>query len=74
MKATTAFSALLAARSAAGLTLDLQDQNSIKSAARTCADGMLSFYKGNVTGGIPGLLPGPYYWWEAGAMFGAMVE
>lgn len=74
MKATAAFSALLAARSAAGISLDLNDPNSIKSAARTCADGMLSFYKGNLTGGIPGLLPGPYYWWEAGAMFGAMVD
>lgn len=74
MKATAAFSALLAARFAAGISLDLNDPNSIKSAARTCADGMLSFYKGNLTGGIPGLLPGPYYWWEAGAMFGAMVD
>lgn len=35
---------------------------------------MMNYYKGNVTGGIPGLLPGPYYWWEAGAMFGAMID
>lgn len=48
--------------------------DSIKRAARTCADGMMSFYNGNQTGGIPGLLPGPYYWWEAGAMFGSLID
>ena len=35
---------------------------------------MMNYYKGNVTGGTPGLLPGPYYWWEAGAMFGALID
>ncbi|KAF2209244.1 glycoside hydrolase family 76 protein [Cercospora zeae-maydis SCOH1-5] len=74
MKAAPVLGALLAARSAVAIDLDINDQNSIKAAARACADGMMSFYKGNVTGGIPGLLPGPYYWWEAGAMFGAMVD
>lgn len=34
----------------------------------------MDWYAGNETGGIPGLLPGPYYWWEAGAMFGAMID
>lgn len=34
----------------------------------------MKYYNGNQTGGIPGLLPGPYYWWEAGAMFGAMID
>jgi mannan endo-1,6-alpha-mannosidase len=35
-------------------------------------------YKGNESGQIPGLLPPPdasgYYWWEAGAMFGTMID
>jgi mannan endo-1,6-alpha-mannosidase len=35
---------------------------------------MMSYYTGNQTGGIPGNLPQPYYWWEAGAMFGAMID
>lgn len=47
---------------------------SIKSAASTIARGMLKFYHGNETGGIPGKLPDPYYWWEAGAMFGALID
>ncbi|KAI9744642.1 MAG: hydrolase 76 protein [Claussenomyces sp. TS43310] len=32
------------------------------------------YYEGNRTGGSPGTLPWPYYWWEAGAMFGAMID
>lgn len=35
---------------------------------------MMSYYKGNQSGQPLGLLPEPYYWWEAGAMFGQMVE
>ena len=35
---------------------------------------MMKTYNGNTTG-IPGLLPHPpYYWWEAGAMFGQMIH
>jgi mannan endo-1,6-alpha-mannosidase len=47
---------------------------SIKAAARTAADGMMSFYYGNDTNGIPGLFGDPYYWWEAGAAFGALID
>jgi hypothetical protein len=35
---------------------------------------MMSYYYGNTTRGIPGLLGDPYYWWETGAMFGALVD
>lgn len=29
----------------------------------------------SIISGIPGLLPNPpYYWWEAGAMFGTLIE
>ena len=34
----------------------------------------MSYYTGNQTGDTPGNLPDPYYWWEAGAMFGALVD
>ena len=34
----------------------------------------MKYYHGNETGQIVGLLPPPYYWWEAGAMFGQMVD
>lgn len=35
---------------------------------------MMHYYTGNRTGDVPGNLPDPYYWWEAGAMFGAMID
>ena len=46
----------------------------MKDAAATIAAGMMSYYVGNQYGQTPGILPGPYYWWEAGAMWGAMVN
>ena len=52
--------------------------DSIKEAASIAAAGMVNWYAGGVEGQIvsqiPGLLPQPYYWWEAGAMFGQMIE
>ena len=74
---------------------DLPD--SIKSAAATIAYDMMTFYKGNQSGGIIGVLPGPPpnpangcmslqhledraeltfidYWWESGAMWGALID
>lgn len=35
---------------------------------------MMTYYKGNESGMPEGLLPDPYYWWEAGALFGQMIE
>jgi mannan endo-1,6-alpha-mannosidase len=39
---------------------------------------MMTYYKGNLSGHVPGLLPPPeqggYYWWEAGAMFGSLID
>ena len=34
----------------------------------------MKYYSGNETGDVPGNLPQPYYWWEAGAVFGGMVD
>ncbi|KAL2423959.1 Mannan endo-1,6-alpha-mannosidase DCW1 [Exophiala dermatitidis] len=62
------------------ISLDLNSQDSVKSALSTIAYDMMTFYSGNKTGQTPGLLPGPcssstcYYWWEAGAMFGSLVN
>ena len=37
---------------------------------------MMTYYTGNQSSNSAnvGLLPSPYYWWEAGAMWGAMVD
>lgn len=34
----------------------------------------MSFYSGNLTGNTAGLFPQPYYWWEAGAAMGALID
>lgn len=39
----------------------------------------MQYYKGNLSGQTPGILPGPppagpYYWWEAGAMWGTLID
>ncbi|MCJ1364553.1 hydrolase 76 protein [Acarospora aff. strigata] len=34
----------------------------------------MKYYTGNQTGQTPGLFPQPYYWWEAGAAFGALID
>ncbi|KAF2141405.1 glycoside hydrolase family 76 protein [Aplosporella prunicola CBS 121167] len=56
------------------LYLDLDDKDNITAVASTVAYGLMKYYTGNETGQIPGELPGPYYWWEAGAMWMTMVE
>lgn len=51
----------------------------IKTSAAQLAYDTMTYYKGNLSGQTPGILPGPppagdYYWWEAGALWGAMIE
>jgi len=73
--------ALLAAATSthAALTVDLTSAASIKSASKTVAQNLISYYHGDEPGQIPGILPGPppggpYYWWEGGALWGTMVD
>jgi mannan endo-1,6-alpha-mannosidase len=46
----------------------------IKDVSRQLAESAMKYYHGNEPGGTPGLLPGDFNWWEAGALFGQMVE
>ncbi|KXH62042.1 glycosyl hydrolase family 76 [Colletotrichum nymphaeae SA-01] len=46
----------------------------IKTIARSMTEDLMSFYDGDKPGKTPGLLPDPYYWWEAGAMMGTMID
>ncbi|KAI5462083.1 glycoside hydrolase [Mariannaea sp. PMI_226] len=51
----------------------------MKSAASQIAWDMLQYYHGNESGQTVGILPGPppngdYYWWEAGAMWGTLLD
>ncbi|KAI5865583.1 glycoside hydrolase family 76 protein [Durotheca rogersii] len=56
------------------ITVDFNDDRSIKDAASTVAFGLVKYYTGNNTGDVPGNLPDPYFWWEAGAMFGTLID
>ncbi|KAF8472572.1 glycosyl hydrolase family 76-domain-containing protein [Kalaharituber pfeilii] len=59
----------------AQIPLNLDDPESIKQAASIAAAGMMKEYVGNQPGQIPGKFPDPpYYWWESGAAWGAMVD
>ncbi|KAI2604831.1 glycoside hydrolase family 76 protein [Hypoxylon fragiforme] len=60
--------------SVTALDVDWTSDSSIKSAASTIAYGLVAYYTGNNTGDVPGNLPDPYYWWEAGAMFGTLID
>ena len=75
---------LTAASLGNGFTVDLDSTSSIGSVASTIAYNMMTVYTGNQTGQIPGLLPGSlncdpnvlgtYCWWEAGAMWGILIN
>ncbi|EXJ79247.1 hypothetical protein A1O3_08748 [Capronia epimyces CBS 606.96] len=68
----------------AAITLEVTSTASVESAASTVAYDMMTFYTGNQTGQVPGLLPGSlscdpnndqvYCWWEAGAMWGSLIN
>ncbi|KAK4232372.1 family 76 putative glycoside hydrolase [Podospora fimiseda] len=49
-------------------------KDSLKTIASSMTQDMMSFYTGTQPGGIPGLLPQPYYWWEAGALMGSLID
>ncbi|EGS18119.1 mannan endo-1,6-alpha-mannosidase DCW1-like protein [Thermochaetoides thermophila DSM 1495] len=68
------FLALLVISPVHAIDLVLGDEASVKAAAKTIAFGMTEYYTGDNPGDVPGNLPDPYFWWEAGAMFGMLVE
>jgi mannan endo-1,6-alpha-mannosidase len=61
-------------KSGSAIDLVVGDEDSVKSAASTIAFGLARYYTGNNTGDTPGNLPDPYFWWEAGAMFGTLID
>lgn len=62
------------------LTLDPNSPDSIKDISSKIAKQLVAQYatiddKGiHVLGGYPGILYPPYYWWQAGAMFGTLLD
>ncbi|KAF2754753.1 glycoside hydrolase family 76 protein [Pseudovirgaria hyperparasitica] len=72
-----ALSASLVFGAAIAIDLDVNSEDSIRSAASTIAEGLSHYYKNggsDVAADEVGVLPTPYYWWEAGAMWGGLVD
>ncbi|KAL0944716.1 mannan endo-1,6-alpha-mannosidase DCW1-like protein [Colletotrichum truncatum] len=66
---------------AADAAYSIETREDILTSASTLAYDLMKFYKGNQTGEIPGILPGPpddgkgdYYWWQGGAMMGTYID
>ncbi|XMA16379.1 hypothetical protein WAI453_009170 [Rhynchosporium graminicola] len=73
-----AFAVLLSvlAPQSIAIVLNVTNDASIRSAASTIAYGMVKYYDGNVTN-TPwtiAILPKPSYWWQAGAMWGLLLD
>ncbi|KAE9380625.1 glycoside hydrolase family 76 protein [Stipitochalara longipes BDJ] len=74
MRTSNLLWSVLLAQNAIAITVDPSSSASLKNAASTVAHGLMSFYNGNDTGEVPGLLPQPYFWWEAGGMLMTMID
>lgn len=71
--------ALLVAAGVVKADFPLDTDDNIRDSASTLAYDTTLYYTANVTGGKPGVLPGPppqgpYYWWEAGALWGTLMD
>lgn len=56
------------------IEITVSDPKSVEKAASIAGAQMLTYYNGTKYGYAPGILTNPYYWWEAGAMFGIMIH
>ncbi|AMD19657.1 HCL494Cp [Eremothecium sinecaudum] len=65
---------LLLARFCYGLQLDLDNLDSLKAATGLVADGLMDYYSGKKPGGTVGMFTNPYYWWQAGAAWGSILD
>ncbi|KAK9242683.1 glycoside hydrolase [Lipomyces tetrasporus] len=59
---------------ASAIEIDVSDKDSIVHAAWVFAHGLITYYNGNQTGNTPGMFVDPYYWWEAGAAWGSLID
>ena len=63
---------------ASAIVLDPNSQDSVRNASKDVAQNLWDIYAtpdNQVKSGIQGLLTyPPYYWWQAGAMFGQLID
>ncbi|OJD40432.1 mannan endo-alpha-mannosidase [Diplodia corticola] len=61
----------------AGISLSVDDEASIKAGAAIAANDLMKLYVNNASGTTPievGTFAKPIYWWEAGAVWGGLVD
>lgn len=78
------WSIALFAACASAIQITLSDPTDVRNVAATITYDMMTTYVGNQSGQVPGLLPGGlncnpnvlgnYCWWEAGGMFGQLIN
>jgi mannan endo-1,6-alpha-mannosidase len=73
MKLSALFPLALASVTLA-LDIDFTSKTSINAGLALLAKGLMDYYNGNKTGETPGMFSNPYYWWEAGAAWGSMID
>lgn len=54
--------------------LNVNNTSSVDNAAALLVQGTLDYYAGYQVGGTIGMFQEPYYWWEAGGVWGAMID
>lgn len=56
------------------LSIDIQLEESICDAAQAIVQGAMNYYLGLKHGGTVGMFSAPYYWWQAGEVFGGWID
>lgn len=69
-----ALTLLIAPQATQALDIDFTSTSSINSGLGLLAKGLMDYYNGNDSGQTPGMFSNPYYWWEAGAAWGSMLD
>lgn len=57
-----------------GLYLDPDNFTDLQRDTALIVEGLLDYYDGYNKGGTIGMFTWPYYWWEAGAAWGGMID
>lgn len=72
---------LFASYCAIGESFQLETRNDVLSTARLLAADLFTFYHGNRTGEMPGVMPSiderpidDYWWWQGGAFMGTYID
>ncbi|CAG8979689.1 hypothetical protein HYALB_00003920 [Hymenoscyphus albidus] len=74
MRFTTLSWLLPVVQTVGAIAVNSNSTASIRAAASTIAFDLMSYYKGNLSGGTPGILPDPLFWWEGGGLFMTMID